>query len=366
MDRLLGYPGALDVRADATVTARLALTFAGSQASVDALVWEGKVLKHAGAMVAGAVADVVGAVEEGQQAGSSSSSSGSSKKEKKKAAAASFESQRPLARQQQGGGGLILLKAGLALASDCLRADPIIVAPHLPRLLPAIAAVVTTPALALARTQALACLLSALVHIPRSVLLAGKESPLLTPAMGAGLGALLLLPLSPAGQDKEQDNGGGEENSPTTLGLLAADAVALLAGRFITHDADTDDPAWAFLTKTVRALPVLSRQITAAAPPPKAGRPPLRPVARGAVLALQALLWARPATVLPELRADKALRAAVAVLAESGTETALDFAYLHWVLEGEEVGESLLEGTPVRTADWLEAVGLQRSAVQSE
>jgi hypothetical protein len=395
LDRLLGYSASLDVQADAAVTTRLALAYSGAQASVDALVGDGHVLAHAVRMVEGAMADVmpVASAEEGAKG---------KKGRKGKNRGAEEEAQQhqqQQQQQQQQQRGIVLLKSGLALASDALRADPSILRPHLSPLFHALAAVISAPPLAPARTQAMACLLSALLHVPRAMLVG---EGLLTSQLGAGLGALLQHPA--LASRVEGGGGAGDENSTTTLAMLAADAVSLLATRVVSSTTSEEaakaeaheDPAWRLLTQpeTLPVFSLLTRHICLLATDPSLYRSSSSsssssssrgssnkylPVARCAVLALQALLWARP-TIAPQLLADTALRRALARLMGKMEEEGegmeqrafLDFAYLHTVLEEapeeeEEEGaiDACLRAAPIRTADWLEHVGLQRSAVQS-
>ncbi len=235
------------------------------------------------------------------------------------------------------------LKVSLALASDCLKADSHLLEPHLPFLFGALHVVLTNTGqdeedcvvqrvLAPAVGEALTCVLAALLYLPRTAL-----APLVaTGRLQSNVQSLLRQ---------------HQHAPPPSLAAMVLNILGLLATTWSKTNVDDDDD------DAPRDIPELLMQVLlnrAGVQDPD--------VLKEAVLSLQQWVWAAPSTVLPMLRQNEALGAALEALVEAG---AVEFTYLATVLQGTADDKTLLTTTPLQTKAWEEHAQLTRSVLEA-
>jgi hypothetical protein len=259
---------------------------------------------------------------------------------------------------------LALLKGGLSLSAECLKADPALLQAHLPNLFLVLRLVLTnccsseeeeegregeedkqSHPLSSALNEALACILYSLLYLHPAAL-----SPLLG-SRSADDDSTLLTSLRHLLKKHKHD-------PPPSLASMVCNIYGALAGCSSSSSGSKQEEEDA-KNSSVPAL--LARLLLDG---DQAQDPAL---IKEALFALQEYVWACPQVVLSQLRSRPdaaALQARLEGLVESG---AVEGEYLACVLKGKngvEEDETLLETTPIKTADWLDYAGLGRSVVK--
>ena len=268
---------------------------------------------------------------------------------------------------------LALLKGGLSLSAECLKADSALLEAYLPNLFLVLRLVLTncccseeeeeggkegeddkpSHMLSPALNEALACVLNSLLYLPPK---------LLSPLLGN----------SAADDDSSSSSSSGQQHlltslryllkkhmhdPPPSLASMICNIYALLAGSSSsrTESEEEDDE-----NNSVPAL--LARLLLD-------GENVQDPaLIKGALFALQEYVWASPQVVLSQLRSPPDAAVLQERLEDLVASGAVECEYLACVLKGgkggEEEDETLLSITPIKTADWLDYAGLGRSVVK--
>jgi len=266
-----------------------------------------------------------------------------------------------------------LLKGGLSLSAECLKANPSLLQAYLPNLFLVLRLVLTnccpeekgerereeveqSHILSAALNEALACVLNALLYLPSDALdslLGCNDSDSSSSSSRSG-NAWLLASLHRLLNKHKHDR-------PPSVASVICNIYAGLAGCSSSGGGSGDKVKAEEVEDQKNDIPLLLTRFFLDE------KVQDHTLIKEAIFALQEFVWACPQMVLPQLRAmpdAAALQTRLGNLVESG---AVECEYLARVLKGGEGGEDdekLLGTTPIKTGDWMDHGGLGRSVVK--
>ncbi|KAM3574986.1 hypothetical protein VYU27_003112 [Nannochloropsis oceanica] len=270
-----------------------------------------------------------------------------------------------------------LLKGGLSLSAECLKANPSLLQAYLPNLFLVLRLVLTnccpeekgerereeveqSHILSAALNEALACVLNALLYLPSDALdsLLGcndSDSSSRSSRSSRSGNAWLLASLHRLLNKHKHDR-------PPSVASVICNIYAVLAGCSSSGGGSGDKVKAEEVEDQKNDIPLLLTRFFLDE------KVQDHALIKEAIFALQEFVWACPQMVLPQLRAmpdAAALQTRLGNLVESG---AVECEYLARVLKGGEGGEDdekLLGTTPIKTGDWMDHGGLGRSVVKT-
>jgi hypothetical protein len=268
-----------------------------------------------------------------------------------------------------------LLKGGLSLSAECLKADSSLLQAHLPNLFLVLRLVLTNCCseeagetegeevkqphmLSAALNETLACVLNSFLYLPSAALnslVSGTDSDSSSCCSRRSGSAWLLASLHRLLNKHKHD-------LPPSVASMICNIYAVLAGCSSSSSSSSDSNKEKEEEEKKSDIPLLLTRLLL-----DEDKVQDHILIKEALFALQEYVWACPQMVLPQLRAmpdAAALQARLENLVESG---AVECEYLACVLKGGEGGEDdekLLSTTPIKTKDWLDHAGLGRSVLE--